>query len=100
MRIIIIVFLPALMLLIIFGSCTYSNVVEVVPVNDSNVVMSANASGLSYIAYDGNFYLGSNTLQLHAFTKNNRVIDLFIHNYLFYNLILTKNSARRSFSKG
>ena len=64
-----------------FTSCTYTKVAEVVPVNDSGVVMSANALGVSYIAYDGSNSLGNNYLLLRASTKNNRVIEITVNNY-------------------
>ncbi len=63
------------------GSCTYSKVVEVVPINDSLIVMKAKTNNVSYIAMRGlstqNFY----QLTLQSTTNNNREIYINITNF-------------------
>ncbi len=72
--------LPILIILS-FGSCNYSNIAEVIPINDSNVAMSANTGGVSYVSYNGSTYQGIGSVSLHAITNNNRELQIDLHNY-------------------
>ena len=63
------------------GSCTYSKVVEVVPINDSLVVMKAKTNNVSYIAMHGYRIQNYYGLSFHATTNNNREIVININNF-------------------
>ncbi len=69
------------LLVLSLGSCTYSKVVEVVPINDSLIVMKASTNNVPYIAMNGYRIQNYYSLSLHATTNNNREIVININNF-------------------